>query len=168
MTFDDFREKYPLREPNRERINNQDEMIELTAAEGVLSFSATAGQFAQLSALPTSHESRGTVYLWVISSKDLPFAPESLFAGKHLISGVIKHTNLTGGQPAHSGGELWFIDSKRLLIGGQSGRYGARSGQELLDAALSFKNLDYTVASLGYDTETGKSFTVLIGEPKWL
>src|SRR5690242_4945869 len=44
--------------------------------------------------------------LWVVQAEDVPYAPETCEFGKKLESRVIKHSNLTGGATAYSGGEM--------------------------------------------------------------
>ncbi|RQT22667.1 hypothetical protein [Burkholderia contaminans] len=166
--LDGFRVTYPLRPPRAEAIRNQDEVRQLTPEEGLEEFDRLLGAKAEKSDLPRATP-RGNTYLWVIGQNSIPAALETVEVGQRLASGVIKHTNLTGGQPAHCGGEVWFINDDDLVISGSSGRYGPDTGdvQQLLDAALVFKEQGYRVATLGMD-ETGFMATLLVGEPQWL
>ena len=50
-----------------------------------------------------------------------------------------KHTNISGGSKAHSGGELWFISKDTVLLNGCSGRYGPRSEIKLNEIIDIFK-----------------------------
>ena len=70
-------------------------------------------------------------HLWVVRMDDVVHAAERGEFGMSLESGVIKHTNLTGGAAAFSGGELLFLDPRTVVVNGCSGRYGPRSAQEL-------------------------------------
>ena len=94
-------------------------------------------------------------------------AEEMCGFGKSLQSGVIKHTNLTGGAPAYSGGEMVMLDEKTMVINGQSGRYGPRSERELDAAAKAFRQSGYHVWCMGYDNEAGYPlpFGVM---PRWV
>lgn len=166
MDFSTFRNVYPAREPAADKIRNDDELV-LIPESGGLQFFADGLNNIRLSEPPRVVDSRGNTYLWVIGIKQVPIAIESLEFGKSLETPVIKHTNLTGGAPAHCGGEIWFISEKSLLISGSSGRYGPKSDRELSDAVASFKIEGYQVASLGFDEETGFPSTVLVGQPKW-
>ena len=82
-----------------------------------------------------------------------------------LASGKVKHTNLTGGQPASCGGELWFEApyAKRLYVNGCSGRYGPQTAQQLEDAISVFRGLGYEVISFEWDTEANQPAKVLRG-----
>lgn len=167
MDFDGFRRIYPLRPYPAERIRNEGELHQLTAEAGLMSFPRDAMR-CELSQPPRSQSARGKLYLWVIAANDVSFALESVPYGQILETGVIKHTNLTGGADAHSGGELWFLTESRLLLSAASGRYGPKSEQEMIDAALAFKNEGFEVASLGFDDDTGYPCQLLVGEPKWI
>ena len=76
-----------------------------------------------------------------------------------LASGVAKHTNLTGGQPACCAGELWVdaVSADRLFVNGGSGRYWRRphpdGSAKLADAVSVFVSLGYTVISAGWDDD---------------
>jgi len=167
MTFDEFREKYPARSPKQCLIKNDDELQLMPKEKGVHSFGEHASDMLQ-SHIPRDFNDRGNIHLWVIAQNDVPFALEQVEWGKGLESGVIKHTNLTGGSDAHCGGELWFIDQESVILGGSSGRYGPQNEQELKDAVNSFAACNYKVAHMGFDEDTGQPFTVLVGEPQWL
>lgn len=167
MDFANFRATYPLRAPVQRCIQNKDELIPIPSTEGLALFPDGVRHGVHLSDVPRSVSERGNTYLWVVAANDVPFALESIEFGKKLESGKIKHTNLTGGSNAHCGGELWFIEDKKLLLSASSGRYGPQSEQEMDDVALAFKNEGFEVASLGFD-ESGYPCTVLVGEPKWI
>lgn len=166
--IDGFREAYPLRAPRANVIRNEDEVRQLKQEDGLEEFDRLLGAKAEKSALPHATP-RGNTYLWVIGQNSIPAALETIEIGQRLASGKIKHTNLTGGLPAHCGGEVWFINDDAVVIGGSSGRYGPDHGdlQQLLDAALVFKEQGYRVAALGMD-ETGQMATLLVGDPQWL
>lgn len=166
MDFSTFRVLYPARAPAADKIKNAGELVLIPEDSG-LQFFAHALDDIRVSSPPRVHGSRGNTYLWVIGQDNVPIALESLDFGKTLETGVIKHTNLTGGKDAHSGGELWFISRTQVVISGSSGRYGAKTEQELMDAVESFKAEGFQVASLGFDDETGFPSTVLVGELKW-
>ena len=68
-------------------------------------------------------------YLWVITE-----------AGMHIILEAtpndasprknVCHSNITGGQAALQGGELWFGTDEKIYINYRSGRYGAMSEEQ--------------------------------------
>ncbi|MBO0931169.1 hypothetical protein [Fibrella aquatilis] len=82
-------------------------------------------------------------YLWVIDRYGLKLILEAT-PNNALARGIVCHTNITGGEPALQGGELWFGDDGKVYINNKSGRYG--SATPVQDAAV----FDYFV-SLGYD-----------------
>lgn len=166
MDFAEFRKSYPLRAPRY--IRNLDEEKLLPSSEGRMRFPEEVEGRVHLSDVPRSLSQRGNTYLWVVAANEVPFALESVEFGKKLKNGEIKHPNLTGGGHAHCGGELWFIEERKLLLSASSGRYGPQSEQEMDDVALAFKNEGFEVASLGFDEDTGRPNTLLVGEPEWL
>lgn len=168
MTFDEFRKKHPSRAPKQCKIKNSDELLLMPSEDGRHSFGEHAASDVQQSHIPRDFADRGNVYLWAIAENEVPFALEQAVWGKKLESGVVKHTNLTGGKNAHCGGELWFVDPNSVIVGGSSGRYGPQNEAELMDVATSFAACDYKVAYMGFDEDTGQPLTVLVGEPQWL
>ncbi len=101
--------------------------------------------------------SRENCYLWVILPDSVPVVLET---GEDVLPpplsmGMVKHTNLTGGTPACCGGELWLdvVDAETLYVTGGSGRYGARSPQQLSDAIHVFTQFGYTIQSAGWSEE---------------
>lgn len=87
----------------------------------------------------------------MINDQGIPFIKEMpIFA---LNSQCPKHTNLTGGQSAYIGGELWFDTGESLYISGASGRYRPIDEDQLKDAVGVFEAYSYSVTSLGWDGE---------------
>lgn len=168
MNFDVFRATYETRPPRANVIKNSDELKQMSNDDGLSDFDISAGKKAIFSDIPRTADSRGDIYLWAVTSAQVPYALENAPFGKTLETGRIKHTNLTGGQPAHCGGELWFLSESEILVGGDSGRYGPNSAEELADVTQAFKSIGYRVASLGYDEDSGYSAKILIGAPQWL
>jgi hypothetical protein len=75
---------------------------------------------------------------------------------------------LTGGDAAHSGGEIWFITDDRIAINASSGRYGAESDSEFKIIVDALRRSGYHVASMGFDLDnTTIPNTVFVGEPEW-
>ena len=166
MDFVVFRGTYPAREPNPEVIKNDDELIQITDEQGLQYFPKDSKN-VKCAEPPKTKASKVNTYLWVIGKNENLIALEGLEVGLQLESKIIKHTNLTGGELAHCGGELWFVSEDKLFINGSSGRYGPQSGQELEDAAKAFRSEGFKVASAGYNEETGFPYAVLVGDPKW-
>jgi len=92
-------------------------------------------------------------HLWVITSTDVPYILERQQVSPALETGVVKHTNLTGGGIACCGGELWFEtpNAKKIYINGLSARYGPESQQQLTDAVEVFEQMGYNVVNFGWD-----------------
>jgi hypothetical protein len=152
---------------------NSDELKQMTSADGMMDLPAApadSGQLQVVTQLPDTESAAANArYLWVVRSDDLPLALEECSWGKSLESGTIKHSNLTGGAPAHSGGEIWFCDERTIIVNADSGRYGADSPQELEDFVAALRDCGYRVASMGFDIENRtKPNSVLIGDPVWL
>lgn len=63
-------------------------------------------------------------YLWIIDESGLRIIPEQT-VNPHAGRKVVCHTNLTGGELALQGGELWFDTQGYVYINNNSGRYGA-------------------------------------------
>lgn len=163
-----FRATYPLRPPREGTVRNPDELRQITPEDGLEEFNLNFGLKAEKSSLPRSTPRQNT-YLWVIIENSIPAALEAAMVGKSLRTGIIKHTNLTGGDKAHCGGEVWFIEDTTVVLNGSSGRYGPSlfDDNQIIDAGRVFKEQGYRVAVLGMD-ETGHPATLLVGEPKWL
>lgn len=118
--------------------------------------------------VPTSRLDAKAKYLWVVAMAGVPSALEIPQGGTKLSRGRLAHTNLTGGDEAHTAGELWFYDQTSIVINGGSSRYRPRNPEELESVARSFQAAGYKVASMGFD-ETGPLRTLRKGEePEWL
>jgi len=166
--IDHFRKIYPARPPRPNAIKNKDELRQLTSDEGLEEFDINLGAKAVKGELPVSHPTQNP-YLWVIGMERVPAILEAAEIGKSLESKIVKHTNLTGGEDAHCGGEVWFIEDRKIIISGSSGRYGPdrNDGEKLANAAHVFKEQGYEVAHLGMD-ESGFPSILLVGDPEWM
>ena len=107
-------------------------------------------------------------HLWVVRQYDVVHAKETCSFGKCLESEVIKHTNLTGGAAAFSGGEIIFLDAETVVVNGCSGRYGPRSQSELDLAVRAFAESGYGVWSMGFDDDTNRPAQFLGIYPEWV
>jgi hypothetical protein len=106
--------------------------------------------------------------LWAVREKDVPYAAENCEFGKGLPSGVIKHSNLTGGRSAYSAGEMLFSDDSTVVVNGRSGRYGPQSAAEMSAVALAFRRSGYFVWQMGYDTEANFPLPFIGIRPQWV
>lgn len=180
MGFDRFRTRFKPR-PMLIAANSSLELRVLDTKDGRRNYApAPAAEDVTLTeSLPRSEPSAATSrYLWVIDDDDTPHALETCLwaAALGLAEGKIKHSNLTGGDPAYFGGELWFVNSSTIVINFCSGRYGLGLGrdldasdQERVEATIDALLEDgYTVATTGADPEDGwPSARLLIGEPEY-
>lgn len=153
-----YRDKWPPRSPDLSRQQYDDEVKLLK--DGVLDFTVAPVTGAIIGVPPNgkklNDEARNTKYLWVISPEKIPYILENGEQGSRLKRKYVSHTNLTGGKPAHSGGELWFKDEETVWICGGSSRYTPRSAEELEDIAECFRKLGYEVINMGWDEGTNK------------
>jgi hypothetical protein len=94
--------------------------------------------------------------LWVVRDADVVHADELCGWGQALETGKIKHSNLTGGAPAYSGGELIALNDNTIVLNGCSGRYGPQSAAEMQRVAEAFTKSGYYVWSCGFDEEAGR------------
>jgi hypothetical protein len=166
-SFDAFRLKHPARECPPERIGNDDQLRVMAVSDGLEQFGDGPGTAAQ-GVAPKLEKTDPNIRLWVVRTADVVHAPESATFGTDLQSGVIKHTNLTGGEPAHSGGQLVVVSEGVLALDGGSGRYGPQNEDEMTDVAKAFTNAGYGVWSYGYDEESGWPFRIGSKEPEWV
>lgn len=111
---------------------------------------------------PMSRDNPGNnCYLWVIRDKDIPSILEDSPEFKSIYGQIPKHSNLTGGKDAYSGGELWKLQNNKYVISGSSGRYQVQTPEELEYIKQAFSSLGYDIDTLGWDYEAPKN-----GRPK--
>jgi hypothetical protein len=166
-----YRVQYPSK-PMARTPNNGDETVLMPAGEGAHELPSpptTHAEFPRPTGLPTSTDAAPDArHLWVIRPTDVPVALELCAWGSDLESKCIKHSNLTGGDSAHSGGEIWFIDDDRIAINANSGRYGASSDDEFRIIVDALRRSGYHVASMGFDLDTPSiPNSIFIGDPVW-
>src|SRR5579871_3169798 len=157
--FDKFRKQIGApRDPDAALIRNTDETRQMTEEEGLETWIDGTTKSSGVPDSPPLLEAKDCVdqSLWVIRQDDVVHAKENCAFGKGLASGVIKHTNLTGGAKAYSGGELLFLDPHTMVVNGRSGRYGPRTKAELSAAAQAFADSGYRVWYMGWDEETNR------------
>jgi hypothetical protein len=170
--FGVFRASFGLRKM-RIKPANQDQMRQMEVSDGLgLWHDGPADQNATQGALKppvlTYDEVKDRITLWAVRPADVPCALESCDFGKGLKSGVIKHSNLTGGAAAHCAGELVILDDETILLNGSSGRYGPETVAELNAVAKAFKNSGYKVWCMGFDEEQGRSLPFGGSTPAWV
>ena len=148
VTCTEFRCRYPPRPPNDVDYHEPHEWI-LLQDLSLLPRAPAAG--VMIGGSPPRYRNGRTtfLYLWVIDLSGIPYILE--YALPELGGNPPKHTNLTGGNPASTGGELWFHTESSLFLSGKSGRYGPRDEQQLADAVTVFEDYGYDVLSLGWE-----------------
>ena len=137
-----------------------DGLAELPDGSGVRTDAAPALAPLSADSLPSPKR------LWVVANDELLHADEECPFGAERVAGRIKHTNLTGGEPAFSGGEVIFIGGDTLIVSGDSGRYGPRTAKEMQDVANAFRESGYTVYSTGNDHEANRALPLIGPEPQ--
>lgn len=175
LAFATFVAKYPPK-PMRIEKTNKDEIRQMASSDGLQILpeapaDVTVTARINIEQLPQSEDDWAkNRHLWVVEGAgNVPFALEVCAWGVALESEKLKHSNLTGGGPACTGGEIWFVDKDSLVINANSGRYGAETETELNDAAEGFARCGYRVASMGFDIDNKrKPNSILIGPPRWI
>ena len=169
--FEGHRVVHSARPPDLKRQQYPDELDQIGAEEGLFEVESPPAEGVTFGRAPTSRENevdtRATKHLWVVAMAGVPAALEYPKEGTVLQRGRLAHTNLTGGENAHTAGELWFYDQNSIVINGGSSRYRSRSSDELMSVAQAFKDAGYRVASMGWDEESGP-LRFLRGEPEWM
>ena len=163
-----------LKEPRVPRpglIKDSDQLKLMTAADGLAQWvdgTATAGSAALGAAPLLTQEDCANLRLWVVRKQDVVHASESCKFGKTLQSQEIKHTNLTGGEPAYSGGEIIVADAGIVYLNGRSGRYGPGTREELHAVADAFVESGYGVWLMGWDEEANRPAPFIGTTPQWV
>lgn len=163
MKREEFIRKYPPHSP-RKPHDNEDQLIKMGANEGVKQMSAPPAE-ASARRVPAKKGDLGC-HLWIMDGAGLPYLLERCEAAQSLASGVIKHTNLSGGGEASSGGELWVdpADDHKVYVNGCSGRYGPTTEEELEDVVEVFKQMGFDVKSFGWNPDLEQPAMVLIDD----
>lgn len=166
--FDEYRVDFgPAREPNRDKVANDDELRQISTDDGLVLWADGPGGARPLR--PTSEQlERNPRHLWVVRLTDVVRSEELSLFSRSLESQRIKHTNLTGGDLAFAGGELIIIDPQTICITGWSGRYPVRSAAELEAVARAFQKSGYAVWSMGFDDEALRPLPFVGAEPRWV
>lgn len=169
--FADFRDMFsPAKPPRADLIKNADEVKAMTPADGLEHWQD--GPVMVVAASPATPKIDPTMKrdtrLWAIRESDVVHAHEFCDYGTTLETGVIKHTNLTGGAPAYCAGELLFLDESTIVVNGCSGRYGPTTEVEMNEAAKAFRRSGYAVWSSGFDEEAARPLPFVGVDPVWV
>jgi len=107
-------------------------------------------------------------YLWLVTPGRVLIALEYGLSGLDLQRQRLSHTNLSGGEDAHAGGELWFYDNHSVMVNGGSSRYEPRSVEELQALADSFVSARYRVCCAEWNSDLDRPERVFRGKEPWL
>ncbi len=162
--FDEYRKGHPARESNP-RTGEPADALENKSPHPEISSLTEAPTTVTVSG---SWTDEATKHLWLIGTDDVRVALEHGELGKSCGRGKLAHTNLFGNIPAHSGGELWFRGSEHIWLNGGSGRYPARSPEELEASVDGFREAGYKVCCFGWDNVRKAPARVLLeGAEGW-
>lgn len=171
--FASFREIIgEARKPPKELIANDGQLVQISSDDGLMQWvdgiHSSPMQCPAESPLLTESDVKNPM-LWVVRQDDVVWAEERGQFGRRLESGVLKHTNLTGGAPAYSGGELIVLEQQStIVVNGNSGRYGPRSVAELEAVVMAFAASGFGVWSMGYDEDVNRPLPFVGVKPKWV
>lgn len=169
--FDHFRANFgPAKSTPSELIRNDDELRPIAENDGLrIWVDGPSDTDAPPSKAPMlSKNDIAAAHLWAVREADVVHAEEHCDFGRNLQTGVLKHSNLTGGQPAFCAGELLFLSADTIVLNGRSGRYGPATDVEMSAIARAFRQSGFTTWSMGYDTDTDRPFPFLGKEPEWV
>lgn len=177
MSFADqiavFRATHPAK-AMRKPPDNPDQLRPMLAGDGLVDLEVQQGEglaaFESVTEEPRDFEaSLINKLLWVVGPAEIPVALERCEWGRQLESQEIKHSNLTGGAVAHSGGELWRVEGEGVVVSAGSGRYGADDEPELDAFVEVLRSMGLRVASMGFDIDTpGLANRIAVGPLTWL
>ena len=108
------------------------------------------------------------MHIWLICVDDVIYSEEAGASGLLTNRQRLSHTNLSGGNDAHCGGELWFRDAQTIWLTGGSSRYAPNTEDELNAAVKGFIDSGYTVCSCGWDTDNAIPARFFRGNEKWM
>lgn len=152
--FETYRDKYPARDPDLGRKGSDDELRDVSANSDVFSLQEAPVESFVVGSPPREPASSGQqMYVWLIKESDVVLALEAGTSGQGTNRGRLAHTNLSGGKPAHAGGEVWFQDEKNIWLTGGSSRYAPECVEELNAVVSSFSESGYIVSSCGWDSD---------------
>ena len=165
--FETHRADYVAREPNLETQQFADELVKSSIGKDVLHMIESPDDRVEIGDM-TAGSRENAKYLWLVGRNEVLVGLERGSTGRSLSRGRLAHTNLAGGKPAHTGGELWFRDAGSVWLNGGSGRYQPRSPEELESVADVARVAGYSVCSAGWDTEQNRPQRFFRGDEPWL
>lgn len=153
LGLNEYGKIHSLKEPDLSTLKDQDQLRLLKWQHGVRCFPPKLTHVPEYNDPATTEAEiqKNPPFLWVALRDRIKIVNEMARAVKRLSGDAIKHTNLTGGKKAYSGGELWFTGERCVTINGASGRYGPRTEAELAGIVKVFCESGWCVTSLGWD-----------------
>jgi hypothetical protein len=165
--FETHRADYAAREPNLETQQFADELVKSSTGEDVLDMMESPDDRVEIGDV-TAASGVDAKYLWLVAKDEVLLGLEHGSTGRSLSRGRLAHTNLSGGSPAHTGGELWFRDASSVWLNGGSGRYQPRCPEELESVVAATRSAGYSVCSAGWDSEQNRPQRFFRGDEPWL
>ena len=160
----EFLKRYPPR-PYRHRSGGDypsAELEQVIPADGLWYLNEVPATAPKGTPRRSNQDDGENCHLWVIDKRGRPCISQAPLP--RLGNGELHHTNLTGGEDASIGGEVWFDELPRVYLSGSSGRYPPRQPGHLEDAERLFSAVGFEVFSLGWDQETDKPQRVWRGQ----
>lgn len=144
-----------LKNPDLSTLEHDDELRKLKWKHGVRQFPPKQNHIKPYKTPPMSYNelNANPPFLWVALKNQIKIINEKAKATTRLTLKKAKHTNISGGSKAYSGGELWFISKNTVILNGCSGRYGPRSEAQLNEIIDVFKATGWITISPGWDDE---------------
>jgi len=162
--FDDYRSAYPARQPNLEKQQFADESTDLSANSDIVSLEAAPATGMTLGKPQPKNVTDSAKYLWLVTHEDVLGALEFGVSGNATTRRRLAHTNLSGGQDAHAGGEMWFRGHSSIWMTGGSGRYPPTTATELEATVAAFTEAGYAVRCAGWDAEVNMPARIFRGD----
>lgn len=171
-SFGLYRAKYALQAMHSEVERFDGDIDQMSEADGLNSWrdGAQTAQLTKADAPPPPEISAkpGNAQLWVVTHDDVLYASELCDFGSRREANAVKHSNLTGGAPAHAGGEMLFVEDQTIVLNGCSGRYRVRNESEMKALASAFRASGYKVWSMGYNADTARPAMFGTQDPEWI
>ncbi len=167
--FDRYRASAELKGMHADAPRYDGDSDQLTAADGLEEWlDGVSGGSTSKGRIPVVSAKPEDVRLWVVTPENVLHAVEICAFGAEREAGRLKHSNLTGGADAFSGGELVFIDGQTIVVNGCSGRYRVGSTAEMKALAGPFRASGYRVWNMGYSTDTNRPALFGTQDPEWV
>ncbi len=155
-TLEDFLTRYP---PRPYRLRSDDdyppaELEQVFEFDGLWYLNEVPAAATKGVPRTSNRDSGENCHLWIIDERGRPCISEAPV--DRLGDNRLHHTNLTGGNDASIGGEVWFAEMPKIYLSGSSGRYPPRNATHLRHAERLFEDVGFEVLSFGWDPETDR------------